>query len=356
MKKNQKKLLSALLTLALVIGTCTTAFAANDPTSGTIEGDSTVTNPVFKFLVPTEVDFAFNPFEIGDVGSQITSGDLYVINKSSIPVQVSFDYKLTAASGVIVESSASDVTTTTEDKEMFMTAVPAATVSAATSGSALATTGSAITWSTSAAVLSTTGTDANITYQLDKANFTDADSDGIDDEDEFTSVDASKSVAAFRFKGALNPNAAWAASDATIEVAYTIKGVTTTAYGNFVADGGQNVEKVTSSVVTPAVDLAPSFTVSSATVANTAIAANYTVDLGTGTKKATGITSVALVTTGTNYNLTATTDYALSGTTFTLKKGGTFTTNVFNTKGTYTFRVVFNDTPATTKDITLTIN
>ncbi len=358
MTKRAKKLVSVLLTLALILGTSSTAFA--DDTSdkeGTINGDSTVTNPVFNFNVPTTTDFAFNPFEVGDDGSQISSADIFVINKSSIPVQVSFTYSLTAKAGVVVETSAEDVALTGDDKEMYMVAVPAKVAAVDTDGSALTTTGGDITWSSEEAVigLEEEETHANLTYVLDKANFTDADDDGIADADEFDSVDPNKSAAVFRFKGTINPEAEWQAEDATVKVVYKVKGVTTTAYSTFEElEDTQNVKSVTGAAA-PVESVAPSMVDTTKTIGKSLTSVNYAVNLGSGAAAATAVTNVEAEYQGSYYALTDA-EWDFSGTTLTLNKTGTIMAPIFITAKTYTFRVTFNDSPTpTTKTFTLVV-
>ncbi len=379
MTKKSKKLISVLLTLALIFSTFSTALAEDSTDkSGTIDGNSTVTNPVFSFYVPTTADFAFNPFEVGDTGSQITSADIFVINKSSIPIQVSFDYSLTAKSGVVVKDTAADVVTTGADKEMYIAAVPAKVAAVNTTGSALTTTGSAITWSSEDAVIGEagSGTDANLTYVLDEATFTDANSNGIAEASEFTSVDPNKSAAVFRFKGTINPDADWKAADATMSVVYAIKGVTTTAYGTFnELEDTQNVKSITDyaapeptiapepttppePTTAPVPDVAPDVSTKSASVTSGSTSAAYPISLGSGTLAATGISKVTYEYSTTQlYDLTAV-EFTVSsdGKTLTLNKAATYMNNLLVTKGTHKLRVQFNDTPKTTVNITLTVN
>lgn len=346
MKRKTKRLLSVLLTLALVLSFSSSALAEDSSTrEGSINGDSTVTNPVFKFEVPSKVDFAFNAFEVGDAGSQITSADLFLANRSSIPVEVSFDYSVTVATGVAITADEASVDMEGANKEMYMTAVPAKDVAVNVSGTALTTTGAAITWSTSGAAISNTANKANITYVLAAATYTDANSDGMPQVEEFTSVDTAKSVAAFRFKGTINPDVEWEAGDATASIVYDIKGVTTTAYSGFTElTDMQNVKALSSFSSSAPANVAPTMADTSKTIAKTASNVTYNVNLGSGADAATSVTKVEMEYNGSWYALSDP-EFDFSGTSLTLNKAGTYMTAAFGASKTYNLRATFNNTP-----------
>lgn len=98
----KRKVVKTLLTTAVCVSMLgTTCLAAGTPPpqldstnmSSTIEGDSTVQNPIYKVSVPTKITFAVDPFEQKQQ-SQIYSQELQLINKSNVPVQVTAAVKV----------------------------------------------------------------------------------------------------------------------------------------------------------------------------------------------------------------------------------------------------------------------
>ncbi|MDR1961318.1 MAG: hypothetical protein LBQ16_03455, partial [Gracilibacteraceae bacterium] len=103
MKKTSKVLtviLAALLIATLLPGTAFAADLQDVSESGTIGGDTTVDKAVINVVVPTNVNFALNPLEIGQSGNQVTTADYILVNKSNVPVAASFYLDAVLGTGV----------------------------------------------------------------------------------------------------------------------------------------------------------------------------------------------------------------------------------------------------------------
>ena len=105
-----KKRIFSIVMSAMLVGSISVAsvYADTIPESGlgealsdvTVTEDLDVKNPVYKIVVPTSYDFAVDPFEQMDEGSQIASSDYYVINKSNVNVTTDISFKLAKNSAV----------------------------------------------------------------------------------------------------------------------------------------------------------------------------------------------------------------------------------------------------------------
>lgn len=120
MRKN-KLFASALATAVMVSMMGTTCFAAvsgplNDPaaTGMEVEGENEVVDTYYKIVVPTDIVFAADPFEQEVTGSNISSADFVISNKSNVAVKVNAGIKYAKGSASLsgdldIKENASDV-------------------------------------------------------------------------------------------------------------------------------------------------------------------------------------------------------------------------------------------------------
>lgn len=344
MKQKITKTLLAVTLCTAMLGS--TALAApgelNDPAQGgTVQGSSTVENPKYKIVVPTNLVFAIDPFEQKGQ-SQIYSEDFSMINKSNVPVRLDCAVSLAAGTDVTIKDAASDVTETGTEKLVYMEAeIPSAvtetTAAAAAYTTALETDSNGDYYSTG--VLTSGGTAANemadttaaagtytqnakvglkssaptkLTFALNKADYTTyyTAADKSTSDKQFKNVAASQAGSAtFRFSGKVNSKASWAASAVTATVKYTFNGLSDTNYSALIAKQVTNTHGYVVEDTDPSI--AATGTYNKSTGAITA-----TVNLGTGAKA----TTIKSVTYGSNNNPTTVLpadNYSVSGTTFT---------------------------------------
>ena len=102
MKKLLKRGFALLTTAVLILGLLPSgAFAAE---TGTITGESDVEDVVFDIVVPTDLSFALDPFSQASTLGQVTAVDYKLVNKSKLPVQVSYALNLDLADDVTLLS------------------------------------------------------------------------------------------------------------------------------------------------------------------------------------------------------------------------------------------------------------
>lgn len=266
----KNKAVRALLATALCVSMLGTTAAAADQdlsstTGTTINGDSTVENPVYRLTVPTGVTFAVDPFEQKNQ-SQIYSQELLMINKSNVPVQVTASVKVEGAAGqdVTLVDAESKVTETDTAKKVYIAAeipstVTETTAAAAAYPTALVTDGQDVYESgsgkapagattavedmvdttavagtyTSSKKVTLGATDTELVFALAGATY----QQYYTKDDKSTSASQFKAVAAdekgstvFRFCGKVNTKAAWADNDLSATVKYDLIGLTGTNY------------------------------------------------------------------------------------------------------------------------------
>lgn len=271
MKRRMATTLMAATLCTAMLGS--TAFAAGgelgegDMGGSEITGDSGVENPTYKIVVPTQLDFAVDPFQQKGQ-SQIYSKDFYMVNKSNVPVQLDCAVTLTAGTGVVLKNTAAEVTENNSDKLIYMEAeIPGAVTESTGSAGAFTTplvTDGTDYWDAANAPSSGTNaanemvdtTDAAGTYTTSKKiglgtaektlSFALKEADYQEyftAENKSTSAKQFKQVAAsqagstaFRFSGKVNTKATWAASAVTAKVKYTFNGLTPTNYADLTAN------------------------------------------------------------------------------------------------------------------------
>lgn len=236
-----------------------------------VEGDSTVENPAYKIVVPTQLDFAVDPFEQRGQ-SQIYSKDFYMVNKSNVPVQLDCTVTLEAATGVTIKDNADDVKETDDSKLIYMeaeipgavdgtdataaaayetpivkssttgkyytsAAVPDDVSDAAAATEMIDTTDAKGTYTTNKKIaLGTTA--KSLSFALEKAEYVEyyTAKDLSTTAKQFKAVAANNAGnAAFRFSGKVNTKATWADAAIKAKVKYTFNGLTGTNYTDLTA-------------------------------------------------------------------------------------------------------------------------
>lgn len=81
----KKKIISLCLSLGLVLGASTVAFAAE--TTKEVTGTGSVTEAIIDVEIPTEFEFQIDPFNIANNGKVVTSA-ITIENKSNVPVEI----------------------------------------------------------------------------------------------------------------------------------------------------------------------------------------------------------------------------------------------------------------------------
>ncbi|WP_055071327.1 hypothetical protein [Clostridium massiliamazoniense] len=119
-----KKLISALLTMSIFLGTSSIAMAETIDNSTTTEAELTVTGEVAPAIInveiPTTLGFKIDPFNIGKAG-KVNTSVMTIENKSNVPVEIQMSKLKGSASGDLnlVESPA-EVTNEGDSKDAFL--------------------------------------------------------------------------------------------------------------------------------------------------------------------------------------------------------------------------------------------
>lgn len=124
MKVRCKKMLSAAVVSAILAAQTLMPVAA---AGGEITADMSTKSPVLRVAVPTKMAVSVNEFEKGDTGSQITSDEFKMQNKSEIPVNVKVTSKATVGANTTLVSTkkAAEDSTDTAKPAMWLAAVAA---------------------------------------------------------------------------------------------------------------------------------------------------------------------------------------------------------------------------------------
>lgn len=255
MKKFSKLAVSGLLVLAMTMGLAMSAFAEPTEPTGGVGGDSDVDNIVFQVVVPTNLDFSIDPFELNETatGQINVAADFGIINKTAADVKVWFD--LTATGNTtnsegkavpkedfkFVDSPAKvfpdDDTVTNHD--IFFAAIAATDVEgvvftdetlAANAGEATyAKDGDALAGSLIPFAADDTASEATASFGFALGKATASDPEAAVD----TLAASSDGVAAFKFYAQLNTYAGWDPEDIVITGTYKLTGIRNTTYGTY---------------------------------------------------------------------------------------------------------------------------
>jgi len=333
----KNKVFALLLALVLAIAPLSIfSFAAESTQSDTLEGEGTVEEVSFKVVVPTDLAFAIDPFELtasatsGVTNSQIIGGDYKFLNKTIAPVKIGFNFTMTdkngGASGVALvadpsaELSPDDDTVTT--KKAYLAVIGAKSVDDNTVANPqydITSDGTLVPFST----------DGKASTAFVLANSTDG-----------TNVAAGTvGVASFTFYGVLNSYAKWEDKDITISADYTLTALRPTTYTTL-AGTAKGVNQL------PAAVTAVGFTGALFNSANALESKPFNISkagsgdvtvpfyLGTGS----GALTVTGMTTGSGTAYTVNTDYTSTGGVITIKSARAAT-----------FRALAQDATTTTK-------
>ncbi len=117
-RKIMASLLAGVLTAGMVVGTAGAAATTGTTVAGTGSGSIYSPADIIDVIVPTEFKVAFNPLKVtisnpdGLSGStQVLSGTYAIQNRSTIPVNVSASFKVTADGKTVKADSAANVAT-----------------------------------------------------------------------------------------------------------------------------------------------------------------------------------------------------------------------------------------------------
>lgn len=94
---------------------------------GSINADMSTKIPVLRVVVPTSMAVSVNEFQMGDAGSQVTSGEFDMKNLSEIPVNVKVTSTATLGSGVTLVGTRAAAAESTDEEHpaMWLAAVAA---------------------------------------------------------------------------------------------------------------------------------------------------------------------------------------------------------------------------------------
>jgi hypothetical protein len=247
--------------------TITVTIIIEDPQSptGTIPGNSTVTDVALNVLLPTNLNFAINPFNVGNTG-QITSAGYRIINRTvAVPVKVEFEIEAilhTTVGQLRANTTVEDGVFDPNDSALNANAnklLYFAALSAITDG----TTAPAHNGTGGTFAYPFTGTTNTITDNNLAAPF--AHEAGPADEhlanigfvlagaaSETALATGTTGIAAFRFVGVLNTYAPWVANDVSVSGAYTITPLLGATYTNLAATGATGTIANSVNMLTPA--------------------------------------------------------------------------------------------------------
>lgn len=119
-----KKLISALLTMSIFLGTSSIAMAETIDNSSTTEAELTVTGEVAPAIIdveiPTTLGFKIDPFNVGKAG-KVNTSVMTIENKSNVPVEVQMSKLKGSVSGDLnLVESPTEVTDEGEGKDAFL--------------------------------------------------------------------------------------------------------------------------------------------------------------------------------------------------------------------------------------------
>lgn len=119
-----KKLISALLTMSIFLGTSSIAMAETIDNSSTTEAELTVTGEVAPAIIdveiPTTLGFKIDPFNVGK-GGKVNTSVMTIENKSNVPVEIQMSKLKGESNGELnLVESPEAVTNEGEGKDAFL--------------------------------------------------------------------------------------------------------------------------------------------------------------------------------------------------------------------------------------------
>lgn len=119
-----RKIKKQMATAAVALVFAATSLLPVDAAGGQITADMSTKIPVIRVAVPTKMAVSVNEFEMGDAGSQVTSGTFTMKNMSETPVNVKVTSTATVGADVTLASTKAAIATST-DSSMWLAAVAA---------------------------------------------------------------------------------------------------------------------------------------------------------------------------------------------------------------------------------------
>jgi len=223
-----KKFISALLVSALIAAPVT-AFAADVTKVGdsTIAFTTTVTNPVYKVFIPAATPFVLDPFNLNGRG-QVSSPDFCIVNRSNVDVAVRAKATLTPKATVtIIGDKDVDTKIVGPVKEAYL----ALDMATADDGGIINLTANTAKWSYSDELVEFGPGKLEVNelnFLLAKATY--------DATNKITGVSIANNAAGFRYTGAISPYATWAAADLSVSIVFSISGLTTDDFDQYVTN------------------------------------------------------------------------------------------------------------------------
>lgn len=242
MKKQLSKIIAMTLVCAMTLPSAVFAsstaptLSGNTPNSSvsgdiTISGNGTVDRATYNLILPSNLDFAVDSFEVNGNG-QIYGVDYPIVNASQFPVKVGITISSNSRSAVLVESDSDKLDSLSANRTAYLAAyVPAnisvASVSAgAVSVNTISGNFTNVSANTAFPVLS--GNAAEFSFKLGKLASPGA--------------DLSKSnVATFSWTGKVNTATKWADGDLSVESAFTITGLSSEAFTDLGSNSDNNL-------------------------------------------------------------------------------------------------------------------
>ena len=119
-----KKLISALLTMSIFLGTSSIAMAETIDNSSTTEAELTVTGEVAPAIInveiPTTLEFKIDPFNVGK-GGKVNTAVMTIENKSNVPVEIQMSKLKGESNGELnLVESPTEVTDEGDSKDAFL--------------------------------------------------------------------------------------------------------------------------------------------------------------------------------------------------------------------------------------------
>jgi len=234
MKTKLVRLLTAVvLSFALAAGSTVAVFGVQ---SGVLVGENNVADMIISVIVPTNLNFTLDPFEIeAEGGNQIVHADYFFINQTNAPVRVSLDITVGLGEGVNLVSDPSwldrDELLST-DKYIFFAILgadellPGETDPEDPYADGLPR-GVYDAGKDTLIPFDVEGKDASVVFVLG------AGSEGLDEDEN----EDDKTIGAFQFYAELNTYANWAAGDVSVSGTYTIAPLRRSTYDGLFYSG-----------------------------------------------------------------------------------------------------------------------
>lgn len=346
-----------MISLALCLATSVNVFGSANPdvTEITtaddivITGTSSVKNPVYKVIIPTDAGYnvTIDPFEKKEIGNQLYSEPMPIINKSDSAVKVRVQVTLPASTGgsndkTLAYKAKNDVNQSNanvNEAQIYAGLNPALEVTTNSDFTINKVTKNT-TYEAALYEAPTSGKNsAELEFALEKAIYAAGEVTASSVPTGLAA--AGKGVATYRFVGRLNPYTTWKDGDLKPTAKYIIEGLSDTKYKNtrFLPEGANlvnisNAEDVTTTALPSITSATPN--VSLAIKPEISYTLNFGADIYAGDAfKAVYLDNTMLGDAAYAYNATTKT--------VTFKKDAPFYSTIASTPGAYKIIVLFNN-------------